>query len=300
MVAARVGAVARRLSLLLGGGRSAVEPAAATRSRAAARSCRPTSHVIGIPQFANQTPYSRSSRSFTDKVRIRVHRPRQVQGVPRDHRRRRRARGRHHGSSRSCRPPSRPAAGVALHHHGDRNIELRDRRENNVLWSNPSIVVREEYRRDSRRSTSEPDRRIVDPARVLQPGNQRARSASATSFARSVVSAILEASDCASALAKLTSASRSPSGSAGPDLPPDRPGRSRRRSRWPASFVELVEPELRAFNVDRLLRRRDAPALDVVEAARTLPMMVRRGVSCCLLHAERLLNPKEGGSDERR
>jgi DNA polymerase-3 subunit delta len=56
-------------------------------------------------------------------------------------------------------------------------------------------------------------------------------------------------------------------------------------------FLELVEPDLRPFNVDRLYGG-EASAADVVDAARTLPMMVPRRV-VLLVHAERLLNPKK-------
>ena len=56
-------------------------------------------------------------------------------------------------------------------------------------------------------------------------------------------------------------------------------------------FLELVETDLRAFNVDRLYGGETSGA-QVVDAARTLPMMVPRRV-VLLLHAERLLNPKK-------
>jgi DNA polymerase-3 subunit delta len=56
-------------------------------------------------------------------------------------------------------------------------------------------------------------------------------------------------------------------------------------------FLELVEPDLRAFNVDRLYGG-ETTAAQVVDAANTLPMMVPRRV-VLLLHAERLLNPKK-------
>ena len=56
-------------------------------------------------------------------------------------------------------------------------------------------------------------------------------------------------------------------------------------------FVDLIEPELRAFNVDRLYGG-ETSAADVVDAARTLPMMVPQRV-VLLLHAERLLNPRK-------
>ena len=56
-------------------------------------------------------------------------------------------------------------------------------------------------------------------------------------------------------------------------------------------FLELVEADLRAFNVDRLYGG-EATGAQVVDAALTLPMMVPRRV-VLLLHAERLLNPKK-------
>ena len=58
-----------------------------------------------------------------------------------------------------------------------------------------------------------------------------------------------------------------------------------------AAFLELVEADLRAFNVDRLYGGETTGA-DVVDAARTLPMMVPRRV-VLLVHADRLLNPKK-------
>jgi DNA polymerase-3 subunit delta len=56
-------------------------------------------------------------------------------------------------------------------------------------------------------------------------------------------------------------------------------------------FLELVESDLRAFNVDRLYGGETTGA-EVVDSARTLPMMAPRRV-VLLLHAERVLNPKK-------
>jgi len=56
-------------------------------------------------------------------------------------------------------------------------------------------------------------------------------------------------------------------------------------------FLALVEPDLRPFNVDRLYGG-ETSVDEVLDAARTLPMMVPRRV-VLLLHAERLLNPKK-------
>jgi DNA polymerase-3 subunit delta len=63
-------------------------------------------------------------------------------------------------------------------------------------------------------------------------------------------------------------------------------------------FLELVETDLRAFNVDRLYGGETTGA-QVVDAARTLPMMVPRRV-VLLLHAERLLNPKKDSDATER
>jgi DNA polymerase-3 subunit delta len=63
-------------------------------------------------------------------------------------------------------------------------------------------------------------------------------------------------------------------------------------------FLELVEPDLRAFNVDRLYGGETTGA-EVVDAARTLPMMVPRRV-VLLLHAERLLQPKKDTDSSAR
>jgi DNA polymerase-3 subunit delta len=63
-------------------------------------------------------------------------------------------------------------------------------------------------------------------------------------------------------------------------------------------FLDLVEPDLRAFNVDRLYGGETTGA-EVVDAARTLPMMVPRRV-VLLVHAERLLNPKKDSETTTR
>ena len=56
-------------------------------------------------------------------------------------------------------------------------------------------------------------------------------------------------------------------------------------------FLWLVDEGLRAFNADRLYGG-ETTAAAVVDAAKTLPMMVPRRV-VLLVHAERLLNPKK-------
>lgn len=70
----------------------------------------------------------------------------------------------------------------------------------------------------------------------------------------------------------------------------------REKSELAAVFAELVEPELRAFNVERFYGG-DTDVVTVVEAARTLPMMAARRV-VVLLQADRLLNPKRRGGED--
>lgn len=55
-------------------------------------------------------------------------------------------------------------------------------------------------------------------------------------------------------------------------------------------FLELIEPDLRPFNVDRLYGG-ETTAAAIMDAARTLPLIVPRRV-VLVLHAERLLTPK--------
>jgi Lipopolysaccharide-assembly len=64
-------------------------------------------------------------------------------------------------------------------------IELRDMRENKVLWENPSVVFRQEYDATTGKDST-------DPAAFFQQDiNSLERISS--EFARTIVSAILEA-----------------------------------------------------------------------------------------------------------
>jgi DNA polymerase III subunit delta len=72
------------------------------------------------------------------------------------------------------------------------------------------------------------------------------------------------------------------------------------KSELAALFSETIEPELRAFNVERLYGMDQGfDSMAIVEAARTLPMMAPRRV-VVVLQAEKVLNPKresESGDD---
>jgi hypothetical protein len=64
-------------------------------------------------------------------------------------------------------------------------IELRDVRENKVLWENANVMVREEYDATGGRT-------VIDPAAFFQQ-DTNALERITTEFARAIVSAILEA-----------------------------------------------------------------------------------------------------------
>ncbi len=64
-------------------------------------------------------------------------------------------------------------------------IELRDMRENKVLWENPSVMFRQEY-------DATAGRNVVDPASFFQQ-DTNALERMSTEFARTIVSTILEA-----------------------------------------------------------------------------------------------------------
>jgi hypothetical protein len=64
-------------------------------------------------------------------------------------------------------------------------IELRDMRENKVLWENASVMFRQEYDATGGRS-------VIDPAAFFQQDTNALERIS-TEFARTIVSAILEA-----------------------------------------------------------------------------------------------------------
>jgi Lipopolysaccharide-assembly len=64
-------------------------------------------------------------------------------------------------------------------------IELRDIRENKVLWENPAVMFRQEYDAIGAQT-------VIDPAAYFQQ-NSNALERMSSEFARTIVSAILEA-----------------------------------------------------------------------------------------------------------
>jgi len=64
-------------------------------------------------------------------------------------------------------------------------IELRDMRENKVLWENPSVMFRQEYEATSGRTATDPNAFFQQDATTFERMSSE--------FARTIVSAILEA-----------------------------------------------------------------------------------------------------------
>ena len=89
--------------------------------------------------------------------------------------------------------PCHPSPGCNTQQLGSRytitmaaRVELRDLKENKVLWENPGLIFRDEY--DAQGGTAG----AIDPAAFFGE-DQSALDRMSTEFARTIVSAILEA-----------------------------------------------------------------------------------------------------------
>lgn len=141
--------------------------------------------VIGVPQFTNVSPYFGIEQPFTEKVRSEfIGRGRyrvlpQETGVDAVLR----------GSilSIAIQPSNFNAQQQATRYLVTitTKIEFVDLQTNKALWENPSMVVREEY-------DLPPDVQAADP-QVFMGSAANALGRITTEFARTVVSAILEA-----------------------------------------------------------------------------------------------------------
>jgi hypothetical protein len=146
---------------------------------------------IGVPAFANQTSYFDIAQILTDKVRTEFIGRGHYKVVPETAGADAVLVGTITGISilpvafGTQQQASRYTITVTA------NIELRDSRDNKVLWSNPAVTVRDEI--DATGSTvSNAPSGAVDPAAFF---NQETSAVTRVSdeFARSLVSAILEA-----------------------------------------------------------------------------------------------------------
>ncbi len=141
--------------------------------------------TIGIPTFTNRTPVFNLETMLTQKVRAEFIGRGKYQVLPQNTGVDALLTG--EVSAVNIAPasfnPQQLASRYAITMTA--RIELRDMRENKVLWENPSVLFRQEYEATSGRTA-------VDPAAFFQQDNTALERMS-TEFARTIVSAILEA-----------------------------------------------------------------------------------------------------------
>ncbi len=146
--------------------------------------------IIGIPPFQNNTSFFALAELVTDKVRAEFINRGNYKILPEQT-------GSHAVLVGTVTNVSIVPTSISADQQASRytitviaNVELRDTAKDTVLWSNGSLAVREEYDATSA-ITSDPSGR-VDPSTFF---NQETNAVERVSneFARSVVSAILEA-----------------------------------------------------------------------------------------------------------
>jgi hypothetical protein len=147
--------------------------------------------IIGIPAFANLTSYFDIAQILTDKVRTEFIGRGHYQIVPETSGGDAVLVGTITGISivptafGTQQQASRYTITVTA------NIELRDSRENKILWSNPAVMVRDEIDATGAALSNDPTG-VVDPAAFFNQETSAVQRVG-DEFARSVVSAILEA-----------------------------------------------------------------------------------------------------------
>lgn len=145
----------------------------------------PSIRVIGVPTFANRTTLFNLEIQMTEKVRAEFIGRGRYRIVPEAQNVDALLAGEITGVNIA--PLSFTAQQLASRYviTMTARVELRDTRENKVLWENPSLVFRQEFEGQSGQTA-------VDPAAYFaQDANALDRMT--TEFSRSIVSAILEA-----------------------------------------------------------------------------------------------------------
>lgn len=143
--------------------------------------------TIGIPLFVNRTPFLTVEQLFTEKVRIEFQSRGRYSVQPTEEGADGVVRG--EITALSATPAGYTDAQLATRYRFDVTVGVRfeDATQNKVLWENPSLRFSDEYELASRLSGG-----AVDTAAFLDQ-ERAAIDRLSTDFARSVVSAILEA-----------------------------------------------------------------------------------------------------------
>lgn len=141
--------------------------------------------VIGIPPFTNRTPLFNLETQMTEKVRAEFIGRGKYKVQPDGNNVDALLTG--EVSNVSIQPVSFTAQQLASRYVivMSARVELRDQRENKVLWENPSLLYRQDYEAQSGQTA-------LDPAAFFGQ-DQNALDRITSEFARSIVSAILEA-----------------------------------------------------------------------------------------------------------
>ena len=142
--------------------------------------------VLGIPMFGNATPYQTVEQVFTQKVRLEFQSSRRYTVVPSDEGVDGIVRG--EITAISTQPVSLTDAQLASRYRVTVVVKIafEDVKAQKTLWENPSLSFSDEY------DLASPGTSGTDVSAFI--GNERvAMDRMSTDFARSVVSAILEA-----------------------------------------------------------------------------------------------------------
>ena len=141
--------------------------------------------VIGVPEFGNQTPYFEVERRFTERVRSELIGRGRYQVLPQETEVDAVLRGTITGLSIVPANFNESQQATRYTIVINTKIEFVDLKTNKKLWENPSMVFREEYDLPS-------DTQAGNPSAFFGQGSN-ALERVANDFARSIVSAILEA-----------------------------------------------------------------------------------------------------------
>jgi hypothetical protein len=146
--------------------------------------------VIGVPPFGNRTTLFNLETSMTEKVRAELIGRGKYKVVPEAENVDAVLTGEVSGVNVS--PVSFTGAQLASRYviTMTARVELRDTSDNKVLWENPGLVFRQEY--ESQTSIQQAGPAALDPAAFFGQ-DQNALDRMTTEFARSIVSALLEA-----------------------------------------------------------------------------------------------------------
>jgi hypothetical protein len=117
----------------------------------------------------------------TDKVRTEFISRGNYKNRPGGDRRRRRPRGRRHERHGRTDQLLGRADGLPLHDYRDRQHPAARCQKDAILWSNPSITIREEY--DATSSLTNDPTGLVESVNVLHAGIERARARQQRVFA---------------------------------------------------------------------------------------------------------------------